>query len=458
MPVEVKRLLTLIFGGFILLGLALGVVQFAYGGILATDPRNPRLVVPVPATRRGGILARDGEVLSAGPGPMTRRYPVQSLCHTVGYTDPRFGASGLEAVFDSSLAGREPRSVWGTWLAELRGDWGRGADLSTTIDLRVQAAASGALGRRAGAVVVLDAESGDVLALVSQPGFHDPPTPESWAGDRARGDGPFLNRALQGLYPPGSSFKIVTAAAALNAGLGKLTTVCEGQTIIDGRQIKDAGTEGHGAVGLGQALSASCNVYFTRLGVRLGGDVLANQARAFGLGLRPPFVLTATAGSFPRPQTDVELAEASIGQGRVLVSPIQMALVAASVVNGGLLMRPRLVQSIQYWPSSSQDIKSRVWRRALRLEVAELLRQNLELAVTQGTGRRAAVKGWFVGGKTGTAQASGGRPHAWFVGFARSGQRKLAIAVVVEHAGSGGTVAAPVAAAVWRAAAGGATS
>ncbi len=385
---------------------------------------------------------------------MARVYPVPSLCHTVGYTDPRFGASGLEAAYDRVLAGRDPRSVWAAWLTELRGGRGRGADLVTTLDLRIQAAAAQALGGRAGAVVVLDAATGDILALVSRPGFQDPPTERSWERDIARTDGPFVNRGLQGLYPPGSAFKIVTAAAALRSGLGGFAFACRGQTTVGGRRIKDAGAAGHGRVGLARALAVSCNVYFTRLGERLGGRVLIAQARAFGLGSAPPCDLGTAAGTLPDPRDAAELAETAMGQGRLLVSPLQMALVAAAVVNRGVIVRPRLVQAIRY-PSGDEEIRPRVWRRPLAAGTAEALRRALEQAVREGTGWRAiAGRGYAVGGKTGTAQAPGGRPHAWFVGFARRPGRRLAIAVVVEHAGSGGAVAAPIAAAVWRAAGG----
>lgn len=385
---------------------------------------------------------------------MARVYPVPSLCHTVGYTDPRFGASGLEAAFDPILAGRDPRSVWASWLAEVRGDKGQGGDLLTTLDLRIQTAAARALGRQAGAVVVLDAANGDILALVSRPGYQDPPTVQSWQQDIARTDGPFVHRGLQGLYPPGSSFKIVMAAAALRDDLGGFTLDCQGQTTVGKRRIKDAQVSGHGRVDLARALAVSCNVYFTRLAGRLGGRTLIDRARAFGLGSAPPGDLGTAAGLLPDPRNEAELAETAIGQGRLLVSPLQMALVAAAVVNDGVIMRPRLVQAVRY-PSGAEEIGPRVWRRPLSAETAAVLRGALEGAVRTGTGRRAlSGSGYTVGGKTGTAQAPGGRSHAWFVGFAYRPGRRLAIAVVVEHAGSGGAVAAPIAAAVWRAAGG----
>lgn len=453
MPVEARRLLAALGAGYILAALGLGAVQFLWADSLAGDPRNPRLIRDMPAVGRGGILARDGEVIATGPGLLTREYRVPSLCHTVGYMDPRFGASGLEARYDRVLSGRDPRAAWSAWLAAMRGEPGRGGDLVTTIDLRIQAAAAAALGDRPGAVAVVDAGNGEILALVSRPGFVNPPAADSWSAYSARTDGPFFHRALQGRYPPGSTFKIVTAAAALSAGLDDFAVECRGRTSIGGRRFRDADPGGHGRVGLSRGLAVSCNVFFTQLGSALSAESLLEQARAFGLGEAPPLELETGGGLLPAVDSPPARAETAMGQGRLLVSPLQMALVAAAVVNQGLIVRPRLVRELRFG-SANQPAVSRVWRRAISPEIAERLARDLVGAVRTGTGKRAAVKGLTVGGKTGTAEAPGGRPHAWFVGFASVGGRKLAVAAIVEHGGSGGAVAAPIAAAIWRAAGG----
>ncbi|MGQ9779105.1 MAG: peptidoglycan D,D-transpeptidase FtsI family protein [Bacillota bacterium] len=452
MPVETRRLLALLGLGYLVVALGLGAVQFVFRARLAADPHNPRLYAPDPTVMRGGILARGGEVITAGQVP-ERRYPVPSLCHTVGYASDRFGTSGLEAAYNEILSGRDPRTVLANWWAALHGRAGRGGDVITSIDLRLQEAAARTLGPRPGAVVVLDATDGDVLALVSQPGFRNPPTPGSWEVERRRPDAPFLHRALDGLYPPGSTFKVITAAAALAEGLGGLKEYCRGYTLVGGRRFRDARSGGHRHLDLRRALAVSCNIYFTRLGARLGAKRLLRWARAFGLGQAPPFVLSTEAGRVPLPVDVAETAAMAIGQGRLLVTPLQMALVAVAVANGGLLMRPRLVQAVRL-PIGTRTFAPRPWRRAMSPATAELLRIYLEQAVVHGTGRRAAAPGWVVGGKTGTAQVPGGAPHAWFVGFARSGKRRLAFAVVVEHGGSGGEVAAPMVAAILQAAGG----
>ncbi|MGE5529249.1 MAG: penicillin-binding transpeptidase domain-containing protein [Patescibacteria group bacterium] len=456
MPIEARRLLGLLFAGFALLCLALGYIQLCRGDALASDPRNPRLVLPDPAAARGGILARSGEVLADGPAPGRRAYRVRSLWHAIGYTDPRYGTAGLEAVYHRYLAGVDGRSILQNWLLELRNEAPRGADLVTTIDPGLQAAAAAGLGRRKGAVVVLDARTGDVLAMVSRPDPGYPPALPDGIRPQDRNDAPFLNRALYGLYPPGSAFKIATAAAALRAGLGGFATDCRGRAAIAGRAIRDAGRAGHGRLGLERALAVSCNVYFARLGAAVGAGTLTGAARALGLGAAPPFDLGGAKGSLPEVRGRIELLETALGQGRVLVTPMQMALAAAAIANGGLLVRPRIAAALRYRMGPPAVLPAGARRRALTAAEAALLRQYMETAVAVGTARRAAARDWRVGGKTGTAQAPGGKPHAWFVGFASSGTRQLALAAVVEHGGSGGEVAAPIAAAVWRAAAGGA--
>ncbi|NLG83324.1 MAG: penicillin-binding protein 2 [Firmicutes bacterium] len=450
MPGEARRLLFLLCLAYLVVALDLGVIQFVFRGRLANHPYNPRLQAPDPSVVRGGILARSGEVITAGPLP-ERRYPVPSLCHTVGYATERLGTSGLEAACNEILTGRDPRAVLANWGAAWHGGEGRGGDVITTIDLRLQRAAARVFGPRRGAMVILDAASGDVLALISRPEFRNPPTPETWRADRRRTDAPFLPRVVAGLYPPGSTFKIVVAAAALAEGLEKREEFCRGETLVGGRWFKDARSGGHGLLTLHRALAVSCNVYFTRLGVRLGAGKILRWARAFGLAEAPPFTLPTEAGRVPSPVDSAETAAMAIGQGRLLVTPLQMALVAAAVVNDGLIMQPRLVRAVRFVDGGERRFPVRPWRRVLSPAIAELLRRDLEEAVAHGTGYRAAVPGWIVGGKTGTAQAPGGAPHAWFVGFARVGQRRLALAVVVEHGGGGGEVAAPIVAAVLKA-------
>ena len=456
MPIEAKRLLALAFAMFALMAMGLGYVQIILRGDLQADPRNPYLALADPDVSRGGIRAQGGEIICAGLGVDSRRYTVPSLCHILGYIDPSYGASGMEAVYNNLLTGSDLWAQAANTLSVLKGRRKSGADLVTTIDLRLQRAATNALGSRTGAVVVMDAATGGILAMVSRPFFHNPPTKDSWQRDLARDDAPLLNRATQGLYPPGSVYKLIVAAAAMRAGLEDFTTDCRGQTAVEGRRITEDGQGGHGVrVDLRKALKVSCNIYFVRLAVKIGADKLISQAMSFGLHRQTPFALPVAAGSLPRPVSGAELVENGIGQGRILVTPLQMALVAAAIVNDGIIIQPRLVDCIRYPGGRAVKIHPRAWCRALDVRSGTLIKEDMIEAVRHGTGWRAAAGNSIVGGKTGTAQATGGRPHAWFIGFRQRGNSRLAVAIVVEHAGSGGAVAAPIAAAVWRAAAGG---
>ena len=385
---------------------------------------------------------------------MARVYPVPSLCHTVGYTDPRFGASGLEAAYDRILAGRDPRSVWASWLAEMRGDKGQGADLLTTLDLRVQTAAARALGLRAGAVVVLDAANGEILALVSQPGFQDPPTAQSWAHDLARSDGPFVHRGLQGLYPPGSSFKIVTAAAALRGRSGRVRPGLSGAN--HHRQAADQGRAGIRARsgGSGPRAGRLVQCLFHPPGRASGRKSLIDQARAFGLGSAPPGDLKTAAGMLAGPAQRGRVGRDRHGAGAAPGEPVA----DGPGGRGGGQRRgnhaPALGQGGPV-PTGAEGIGPRVWRRPLSAETAATLGRALEGAVRTGTGRQARAGtgiSWEARPARPRRRAEGRTPGSWALPTERG--RRLAIAVVVEHGGSGGAVAAPIAAAVWRAAGG----
>lgn len=335
------------------------------------------------------------------------------------------GHSGLERAFERRLAGTpqaEVRIMEGDQLVRTLAfeEGSAPAPVSTTIDVEVQAAAEQAVAGLADpvGVVVIDAATGAVRAAVS-----------------AAPDG--VDRALAGRYPPGSTFKIVTAAAALQAGIGPEDPVeCPAETRIGGRVIRNAGDLELGRITLAEALARSCNTAFARLAADLGADALARAAATFGFGADPELGLPAFGGSFPPPRDDAELAAAGIGQARVEASPLHMASVAAAVVRGSW-QAPHLVGDA---PAATTGADHRL-DPALRADLAALLRG----VVAGGTGNAADVAGEPVIGKTGSAQFGSGDPlptHAWFVGA----RGPLAFAVVVEGGGAGGRVAAPVAA------------
>ncbi len=471
MKETMARLYRAVAAAFCLLGVWLGYWQVVAGPSLSQHPRNPRPVLALMYQRRGSILDRQGRPLAtseprqvaedgARPGAgwrvpdelrrvsYVRRYwGTPGLGPTIGYADPRLGRSGLELALDEQLGGG-PASSWRRLLGPLLAGPRQGRDVVTTLDLRVQQAAERALGGQRGAVVALDPHSGEVLALASLPGFRPDQASRSWERLRSDPASPLLNRAVQGQYPPGSTFKVISLAAGLETGALRLDQLLpdEGAITVDGYTFHNYDEEPHGLLDPVEALVISSNVAYVQVGLRLGPEVVTQYARRFGLGQRWELPITVAAGRVPSPNqlSRVGLAEISIGQGSLLVTPLQMAVVAATVANGGVQVPPRLLKE----PSPPESSPVRVVSAATARQVAEAM----AAVVERGTGRGAALPGVRVAGKTGTAQNPHGADHAWFIGFAPVEAPRVAVAVVVENGGSGGAVAAPVARAVIQAA------
>jgi peptidoglycan glycosyltransferase len=417
---------------------------------------------PAHRIRRGRILDRRGKVLAYSEkqgDQIFRLYPYgPAFAHAVGYSDPRFGASGMEAAANAHLNGALANSlpVWAELGRQLLTGKGgpRGQDLMLTLDAELQLLAAQRLSGKRGAVVVLDLGDGAIRVLASAPTF-DPNriTPELFQGSRP--GAPLLNRAIQGLYPPGSTFKIVTAALALERGFsGRIDCPADGYvTSLHYRKIRDheyyaarsAGRtwKGYGFLDLSTALAKSSNVFFAKLGVGYGHDAFFSNAERFhfngqiSLYSDPYGSWSMRTGRVPEIARSDKygLAQASIGQGKILASPAHMALIAAAVANRGLAMRPRIVASDP----------AVVLARFLSAASARRLRGMLRKAVADGTGRPIEVEGFAIAGKTGTAQNPRGAAHSWFVGFAPADRPALAVAVLVEHGGYGSTTAAPIA-------------
>jgi len=347
-----------------------------------------------------------------------------------------------------------------------------GAQVVTTVDRRIQEAAEKAMEGHAGAVVVMDPRNGDVLAMVSTPAFQiDRFTGaidrESWLRVMKDPEFPMLNRTIQSQYAPGSVFKIVVAAAGLQEGTIAPTdrTNCGGDFRLGEWTFKDWKAGGHGSVDLLEAMRHSCNIYFYEKGLKIGGPVIAKYANAFGLGAATRIDLPGEKlGLIPQPKLRRdkrvggwhagETVNMSIGQGAVLVTPMQVARFMSAVANGGVLWKPRLVQRIE------RPEKGVVWSDGgtvtghveLSPMVWAFLRHSLWSVVNEnGTGVGARIAGLDVAGKTGTAQmiansrADKGQDHAWFASFAPVSDPEAVVIVLVERGGKGGQVAAPIA-------------
>lgn len=431
---------------------------------------NPQLTEEALTIPRGAIYDRDGVILARTTmmdGVARRSYPEPEMAGITGYFSPMlYGATGLEASWDDELAGRAGGNPLLHALDDLRGLPPRGNDLHLTIDAALQHQAHAALGGRTGAAVLLDVQSGAVLALASEPTF-DPnalvvvgsagrePAIAAWVSLTSDPAFPLVQRATSGLYPPGSTFKVVTAAAAIDRGVAGPDTVYEdageitiaGHTLIEANRPNDQQT----VWTLSEAFSWSLNVVFAQIGLQLGGDALAEAARGWGWESVIPFDLpiepsrvSVTPDFLDNP---VAVAETAFGQGELLASPLQMALVAAGVANEGEVMRPYLVERVTEPDGASlRQTRPARWRRGADPEAARQTASLMVTAVEFGALGSAYVPGYTIGGKTGTAETGSGDPHAWFIGFIGwpGEPPRYAVAVIVEAGGGGGQVALPI--------------
>jgi len=430
-------------------------VQLVEGPKLAENQYNPRHAQV--AVGRGSILASDGEPLAVSRGAK-RVYPHGALvAQAVGYASSRYGTSGVEDAFDRALTAHTDAVDTFTQLRQiLAGTHGapRGADVVTTIDLVVQRALVAGLSQHARAAgVVLDPRSGAVLAIASVPSY-DPNRLEAlWPALLHDPASPLLDRATQGLYPPGSTFKVVTAADALDAGVvtPQSTFSDYGGLTIGDFTVHNDEEETTGTQDLAGAFALSSNVDFAQIALKIGTDTWFQYAAKWGLGQPVDFDLPVARDRVPA-KKDVYsgiLAQLGFGQASLLVTPMRMALVDATIAHDGTTPRPYLVRQIA---GSETGIATRpeTIAQPISADTAHEVRDLMIQVVKRGTGTAAQLPGVTVAGKTGTATNPHGRSHAWFVAFAPAEAPRVAVAVVIENVGYGGTYAAPIAREVLR--------
>ncbi|MDH7572109.1 MAG: penicillin-binding transpeptidase domain-containing protein [Clostridia bacterium] len=433
--------------GFAGLMAYLGYFYLARAPELAAHPLNPRRELEARTVNRGGILDRNGEMLAQSRGN-ERVYPLgPAAAHVIGYISHRHGKTGVEQAAEEWLAGKTGTQGAVNWLRRLIGRAGEGYDVVLTLDAGLQRRAAELLAARRGAVIVTNPATGEVLALVSTPGFDPGRIDEEWAELGRRPDAPLLNRALNGLYPPGSVAKILTCALAVEkdpASAGK-HYYCPGFLVVEGRRLNC--WSAHGEIDLSRALAQSCNVACAQLALELGGEAFRGACPGWGFNAEWAFDLPVTRSRFPeRELTGNALAEAGIGQGPVLVTPFHVAMITAAIANGGVLEPPRLVAARRDPGGELIPVAACGEERRMFIpSVADYLRRALTVTVKEGTGQRARLKGIEVAGKTGSAENPHGPAHAWFTGFAPAGAPRVAVTVLVENGGSGGEVAAPIA-------------
>ncbi|MCI5846465.1 MAG: penicillin-binding protein 2 [Clostridiales bacterium] len=454
------RLLTLFTIALLLTAAGYGVYSVSsYGSRWVSSARNTRYRSAKSSVIPGDIYDRNGVTIASTDSDGNRTYQSDvwarsSLVHLIGDTDGNV-ANGLDSFQANYLLGFE------TSLSErvtdlLSGQTRHGDNITVTVDSKLctyivnQWRSDSKTRTKCGAVVVMNYKTGEVLALVSLP-VYDPMN----ITDEIRNSTthPFWNRALQSTLPPGSTFKIVTAAAALKNLSDAQTRIftCTGATQVDGRTITDYGNSQHGELSLARAFRVSCNNVFAQTALLVGDSALRKTAESFGFNDNFLFRdLVVENSLYPtQNRTNLEIAWSGAGQSQVAATPLHMCMISAAIANNGVMMEPRLLTRVES-PSGTVRLRyaQKVYRTACTAEVASVIQGYMKDVVQNGTGTRARVDGLTIAGKTGSAEGNvNGRAvtHAWFTGYIDSDALPYAVCVMVEEGGSGGSVAAPVA-------------
>ncbi|HEV2723155.1 MAG TPA: penicillin-binding protein 2 [Thermoleophilaceae bacterium] len=448
---------------------------------LENEPSNRRPLIEEQRIPRGLVLARDGTVLARsvarGSGAQrtyTRSYPTGGLfSHAVGYNFISKGRAGLERSKNDELIGEE--SEFGSIFSQLQSKAREGQDVTTTLDPKGQRAALAALGGRRGSIVAIEPQTGRVRVMVSVPEYDPNDVPERFRQLNSGEGAPLLNRATQSRYPPGSTFKVVTAAAALDTGGFTPQSIVDGSSPrpVSGVPLANAGGQDFGPLPLTDALTNSVNTVWAQVGERLGRGTLIEYMERFGFNKDPELdypdsQMSASGvrdarGRLLDGDGGFDVGRVAIGQGGseggIQVSPLQMAMVAGAVGNRGRLMRPRLTEKVVAKDGRvTERVEPEEQSIVMSQKAAGMLAQMMGNVVKEGTGTAAALSGIEVAGKTGTAEVDNATANqAWFIGFAPIDRPRMAVAVTIERTqGQGGTEAAPLAKRVLEALIGGA--
>ncbi|MFF3689287.1 peptidoglycan D,D-transpeptidase FtsI family protein [Streptomyces sp. NPDC002187] len=470
-----------IFCGLLVLALMIRTnwVQYVQSEELNTHKNNKRVLIERYAYERGNIIV-DGEPITGSKATKDQYYKYKRTyidgpmwAPVTGYASQAYDANQLEKLEDGILTGNSDQLFFDRTMAMFTGDKKKGGNVVTTLDAAAQKAAFEGLGDKKGAVAAIDPRTGKILALASTPSYD----PGSFAGYRDKDakawnalnkdkDKPMLNRALREVYPPGSTFKVLTAAAALE--YGKVSDINEPTDTPDPYILPNTRTEmvnhagGCKNASLNNALKVSCNSVFAKLGDDVTRDKMVEMAEKFGFNSEAFVPVRTSASVYDKKMDRPQNALSSIGQFNTAATPLQMAMVTAAIANDGKLMKPYMIDKLE---SPNVDVIEQTdpeeMSRPISPENAQLLQQMMENVVENGTGTNAAIDGVKVGGKTGTAQHgenNSKNPYAWFISYAKGENGSpVAVAVVVEDSNarrddiSGGGLAAPIAKAVMNA-------
>jgi len=463
---------------FTLLIINVNYIQVVRSDELRNNTSNTRVLAEEYDRERGSIVVAGNEIALSVPTDdrltYLRQYPEPELYAAVtGYYSLVYSNSGLERAENDLLAGSDPRLVFRRLADLFTGRDPAGGNVELTLDPAVQQAAMAGLEGVTGAVVALDPSTGAILGMASTPSYdpnqlssHDPAAIRAyWEQLNGAERDPRLNRSIGDNYPPGSLFKVIVSAAALEDGYTPDTVVPAPDELPlpnSSRVIPNfngSSCSSSGEQTLNDALTISCNTAFAQLGMDLGEEKVRAMAEAFGMdGERFDVPLRVVESSIGDVEDDAALAQTSIGQRDVRMTPMQAAMIAATVANDGSQMRPYLVDQVQAPDLTVIDSTDpEEWRNPVSVDVANQLTEMMKSVVANGSGRAARIPGVEVAGKTGTAQVSADvADHTWFMGFAPADDPKIAVAVFVANGGgTGGERSAPIARQVMEAYLGG---
>lgn len=453
---NIKRVMIIFLLVFVVVMGYLAYFTLVKGPDIVTRPDNRRMWDIRNKVVRGTIYDRNGKELSVSEKVGDKEYKRvykggAATAHVLGYYDAQYGITGLENLYDSYLSSNISSSflAWmGNGFKEVNK---KGDDVYTSLDYGLQKVAYEALGDLRGSVVVLKVDTGEILAMVSKPSFDPNNLSKVWESLNKNENRPLLNRSVSGLYPPGSTFKVVTGVSALENIEG-----------IDAETFNDTGTmnlgggytlsndkgKAMGKINFEQAMVKSSNLFFGNLGIRLE-DKLLDTAERFGFNKNIPSEgIIIDKSKFPSYKANEKgnLAQSGFGQAEVLATPIQMALVAQTIANDGVMMKPTLINKVNdYNGNVVKKLNASSIGEITSVEYAGKIQSFMKNVVLKGTGTRAQVSGIQVCGKTGTAQHIESKtPHSWFIGFAPYKNPQIAIAVIVEDGGYGGAAAARI--------------
>lgn len=441
---------------FLSMAVYMGVFIETRGEEVTNHPYNARLASLADRVVRGSILGNDGTVLARTvtdeEGNETREYPFGSLfAHVVGYAAP--GKTGLESYANFYLLSSHD-SLSHRIMKELSDEKQTGDNVVTTLDVGLQQIASDALGDRRGAVIAMEPDTGKILAMVSKPSFDPNRAEDDWqeltGGDST--EARLLNRATQGVYPPGSTFKIITALEYMREHPGEYSS-CQfdrsGIYLYQSYQIQCFKRTAHGNEDFAEAFANSCNGAFAKLGPELDLEAYGNLCVQLLFNRELPIAIPYSKSIFRMsPQAESwEILQTVIGQGGTLITPMHNLMIISAIANGGILMNPYFIDHVEN--AGGQTIKKfmpSVYGELMVANEAHALTELLTEVVLEGTGSAVRTEAYQAAGKTGSAEFDKAKEtHAWFVGFAPVENPKIAVCVIVEEGGSGGSTAAPIA-------------